>query len=221
MTRPTDQSRRRLRSGLPVAALALVAYIPLLLTSPGEVGGDTKAYLTIDPSRWLSRVAFVWQDSIGAGGVTHQNIGYLWPMGPWFWVFDKLGVPMWVAQRLWLGTVLFAAGAGVLWLMRRFIDPRIAVAAAFFYMLSPYLLHYSERMSVLLLPWAGLPWMIGLTARAREAPQAYMRVRPPSAIWKSSVSEVTVPLSLTAFPAPLASTRWSCFPPPNRSITVP
>ena len=168
MTRPTDQSRRRLRSGLPVAALALVAYIPLLLTSPGEVGGDTKAYLTIDPSRWLSRVAFVWQDSIGAGGVTHQNIGYLWPMGPWFWVFDKLGVPMWVAQRLWLGTVLFAAGAGVLWLMRRFIDPRIAVAAAFFYMLSPYLLHYSERMSVLLLPWAGLPWMIGLTARARE-----------------------------------------------------
>jgi arabinofuranan 3-O-arabinosyltransferase len=168
MTRLTDQSRRRLRSGLPVAALALVAYIPLLLTSPGKVGGDTKSYLTIDPSRWLSRVAFVWQDSIGAGGVTHQNIGYLWPMGPWFWVFDKLGVPMWVAQRLWLGTVLFVAGTGVLWLMRRFIDPRIAVAAAFFYMLSPYLLHYSERMSVLLLPWAGLPWMIGLTARARE-----------------------------------------------------
>jgi arabinofuranan 3-O-arabinosyltransferase len=168
MNRLTDQSRRRLRSGVPVAALALIAYIPLLLTSPGEVGGDTKSYLTIDPSRWLSRVAFVWQDAIGAGGVTHQNIGYLWPMGPWFWVFDKLGVPMWVAQRLWLGTILFAAGAGVLWLMRRFVDSRIAVAAAFFYMLSPYLLHYSERMSVLLLPWAGLPWMVGLTAKARR-----------------------------------------------------
>src|SRR6478735_4837886 len=168
MPRLTDLSRRRVRSGLPVAALALLAYIPLLLSNPGKVGGDTKSYLTIDPSRWLSRVAYVWQSSIGAGGVTHQNIGYLWPMGPWFWVFDKLGVPMWVAQRLWLGTILFVAGTGVLWLMRRFVDPRIAVAAAFFYMLSPYLLHYSERMSVLLLPWAGLPWMIGLTAKARR-----------------------------------------------------
>lgn len=168
MTGLTEASRRRLRSGLPVAALALVAYIPVLLSSPGTVGGDTKSYLTIDPSRWLSRVEWLWSPSIGAGGVTHQNVGYLWPMGPWFWVFDKLGVPMWMAQRLWLGTILFLAGAGVLWLMRRFVDPRIAVAAAFFYMLSPYLLHYSERMSVLLLPWAGLPWMLGLTARARD-----------------------------------------------------
>ena len=168
MTGLTDASRRRLRSGSPVAALALVAYIPLLLSSPGTVGGDTKSYLTIDPSKWLSRVAYVWQDSIGAGGVTHQNIGYLWPMGPFFWVFDKLGLPMWLAQRVWLGTILFAAGAGVLWFMRRFVDARIAVAAAFFYMLSPYLLHYSERMSVLLLPWAGLPWMLGLAARARD-----------------------------------------------------
>jgi arabinofuranan 3-O-arabinosyltransferase len=168
MTGLTEASRRRLRSRLPVAALAIVAYVPILLSSPGTVGGDTKSYLTIDPARWLSRVGYLWQPSIGAGGVTHQNVGYLWPMGPWFWVFDKLGVPMWVAQRLWLATILFAAGAGVLWLMRRFVDPRIAVAAAFFYMLSPYLLHYSERMSVLLLPWAGLPWMIGLAARARD-----------------------------------------------------
>ncbi len=168
MTGLTEPSRRRLRSGLPVAALALVAYVPLLLSNQGEVGGDTKAYLTLDPSRWLSRVAFMWNSSIGAGGVTHENIGYLWPMGPWYWVFDQLGVPMWVAQRLWLGTLLFAGGAGVLWLMRRFVDPRIAVAAAFFYMLSPYVLHYSERMSVMLLPWAGLPWLIGLAARARD-----------------------------------------------------
>ena len=30
----------------------------------------------------------------------------------------RLGVPDWVAQRLWLGTILFAAGAGVLFLLR-------------------------------------------------------------------------------------------------------
>ena len=92
MSRLSDPSRQRLRSGIPVAALALVAYVPLLLSNPGQVGGDTKSYLTLDPSRWLSRVAYLWSPSVGAGGVTHQNIGYLWPMGPWFWVFDKLGV---------------------------------------------------------------------------------------------------------------------------------
>src|SRR5690606_27248548 len=34
------------------------------------------------------------------------------------------------------------------------------------YMLSPYFLAYAARISVILLPWAALPWLIGLTARA-------------------------------------------------------
>ena len=33
-------------------------------------------------------------------------------------------------------------------------------------MLSPYLLDYAARISVILLPWAGLPWMIAFTIRA-------------------------------------------------------
>lgn len=154
------------RAGLVV--LGLLAYVPLLLTNPGRVGGDTKAYLTIDPAQWLSKVAWLWSPAIGAGGVTHQNIGYLWPMGPWFWLLDRFGVPMWAAQRLWLGTILFAAGLGTWWLCRRFVSPRVAVVAAFAYMLSPYVLQYSERMSVMLLPWAGLPWLLGLTILARR-----------------------------------------------------
>ncbi len=54
----------------------------------------------------------MWDPNIGMGTVTHQNIGYLFPMGPYYWVFDRLGVPDWVAQRLWLGSLLFAAGVG-------------------------------------------------------------------------------------------------------------
>ena len=34
------------------------------------------------------------------------------------------------------------------------------------YMFSPYLLNYSARISVILLPWAALPWLIALTARS-------------------------------------------------------
>ena len=37
-------------------------------------------------------------------------------------------------------------------------------------MLTPYTLDFSSRISVILLPWAGLPWMLALTIRALRAP---------------------------------------------------
>ena len=69
----------------------------------------------------------MWNPTVGLGTVTHEYIGYLLPMGPFFAVFHLLGVPVWVAQRLWLGSILFAAGLGVLYLSR---DPRAARARA-------------------------------------------------------------------------------------------
>jgi arabinofuranan 3-O-arabinosyltransferase len=88
-------------------------------------------------------------------------------MGPYYWLLDAIGVPDWVAQRLWLGTLLFAAGAGVLYLLRTFgLRGPGVVVAAIAYMLTPYTLDYSARISVLLMPWAALPWMIGLVRKA-------------------------------------------------------
>jgi hypothetical protein len=159
----------RLRAFLQHAALALVAYVPLLLTAPGRVAADTKTYLYLDPAKLLSRAVSMWDPDVGLGTVTHQTIGYLWPMGPWFWAFDTAGAPDWVAQRLWVGTLLFTAGAGVLYLLRTLGVSRRnalgALAAALVYALSPYVLHYAARISVLLLPWAALPWLVGLTER--------------------------------------------------------
>ena len=60
----------------------------------------------------------MWDSGTGLGTVTHQTLGYLFPMGPYYWLMQTLGFPDWVAQRIWLGTILFAAGAGVLFLMR-------------------------------------------------------------------------------------------------------
>ena len=98
--------------------LALVAYVPLLLTHRGMVGADTKTYLYLDPSRLLAKAPYLWDSGTGLGTVTHQTLGYLFPMGPYYWLMEQLGLPDWVAQRIWLGTILFAAGAGVLFLMR-------------------------------------------------------------------------------------------------------
>jgi arabinofuranan 3-O-arabinosyltransferase len=152
--------------GLP----ALVAYVPLLLTERGQVGADTKTYLYLDPGRVLERAPYLWDEHIGAGTITHQNIGYLWPMGPWYWLFDTLGLPDWVAQRLWLGTVMFAAALGVRFLLRTLgwrdrTGEYGVLVASLAYMLSPYVLDYAARISVILLPWAGLPWLIALTVR--------------------------------------------------------
>jgi arabinofuranan 3-O-arabinosyltransferase len=146
------------------SVVAALAYVPLLAVRPGVVTPDTKTYLYLDPLRFLKQVAFMWDPTVGLGTVSHEYIGYLLPMGPFFAVFHLLGVPVWVAQRLWLGSILFAAGLGVLYLSRilglRGPGP---TAAALAYMLSPYFLQYSGRISVILLPWAGLPFMLGLT----------------------------------------------------------
>ena len=151
--------------------ILVLAYIPLLLNDPGQVAADTKAYLYLDPGRLLERATSMWQPEVAMGTVTHQNIGYLWPIGPFYWLADIAGMPDWVAQRLWMGSVLAAAGLGVRWLLRTlgWRDGGVLVASLA-YMLSPYLLNYVDRHSVILLPWAGLPWMLGLTARALRTP---------------------------------------------------
>ena len=119
-----------MRSRWPLVLLAAICYVPLLFTAPGQVGADTKTYLYLDPGRLLSRAPSMWDPNIGFGTVTHQNIGYLFPMGPYYWLADVTGVPMWVAQRFWLGSILFLAGAGVWFLLRtlRFDTMPAAVA---------------------------------------------------------------------------------------------
>src|SRR5450432_3385648 len=74
------------------ALLALLAYVPMLLTHPGRVVADTKSYLYLDPDRLLSRAVSMWDPHIGLGTVTHQNIGYLFPMGPFYAVTHALGI---------------------------------------------------------------------------------------------------------------------------------
>src|SRR6476620_9833307 len=111
-SRAVGERHRRLE----FAAFALLAYVPFLLSSPGRVSSDTKQYLYLDPGRLLARAPYLWDPNVAAGTVPHQNIGYLFPMGPWFWLFDRLGVPDWIAQRLWLGTITFAAVLGARWL---------------------------------------------------------------------------------------------------------
>ena len=80
------------RDAVQRLVLTVVAYVPLLLNDVGRVAADTKGYLYLDPGRLLARAPYMWQPEVAMGTVTHQNIGYLWPVGPFFGFGEVLGL---------------------------------------------------------------------------------------------------------------------------------
>ena len=161
-----------IRRRFDVCIIALLAYIPLLLSAPGKLPADTKLYLYLNPGRLLSDAAFTWDTRQLGGWVPHQNVGYLWPTGPWFAFFEWLNVPDWITHRLWLGTLLVIAGLGARWLAKILDLPvNSAFIAGVAFKLSPYVLPYISRTSALLLPWALLPWIVGLTLKLIREPK--------------------------------------------------
>lgn len=148
-------------------ALALLSYVPTFTSKPGMVAADTKQYLYLDPGRLTRGAASMWDPHQGMGTVTHQNIGYLFPMGPYYWAIHALGIPMWVGQRIWMGTLLFSAGTGVLWCTRHLGLSRLGgFVAAVAYTATPYIIDYIARISAILMPWAAVGWMLGLVVLA-------------------------------------------------------
>lgn len=105
-----------------------------------------------------------WDPSQFGGWVPHQMTTYLWPSGPWFVLWDTIGAPDWIAHRLWIATLLFMGGWGVLRLAHLLgLSAPAALVAASVYQLSTYILPYISRTSVMLLPWAALGWLTILT----------------------------------------------------------
>ena len=162
---------RRFQTAISIVILALLAYLPALTASPGRMPTDSKLYVYLDPGRFLADTTTSFDPRQFAGWVPHQHIAYLWPTGPWFWFFDTLGFADWVAHRLWIGTLLVGAGLGVRYLARLLgANPLAALVAGLVYQLSPYVLPYISRTSVLLLPWAGLGWIVAFTVLATRRP---------------------------------------------------
>ncbi len=107
----------------------------------------------------------MWDPTVGLGTVTHEQIGYLFPLGPFFWAVHALGHPA-VGGPTPVGGVdaVRRPGSGVLVPVphdrARRARGRSWPPSA--YMLSPYWLQDMGRIGSLVLPWAGLGWMVGL-----------------------------------------------------------
>ena len=94
MTDTAPSLVRRLRVTTAVVALVALAFSQ----APGKLIGDTKSDLVLDPGAFLRRAVEAWNPQQGFGVLANQSYGYLWPMGPFFWLGHELGVPGWAVQ---------------------------------------------------------------------------------------------------------------------------
>ncbi|MFC7724504.1 DUF3367 domain-containing protein [Nocardioides sp. GCM10028917] len=157
--RPEGDGRRlALRLVATCAALVGLAFAQ----SPGAQTADTKLDLVVDPGGMLVKALSMW-DPIGAfGQVGNQAYGYLWPMGPFFWVGHLLDMPGWVVQRLWLALVLVAAFVGCARLLRALgvKDDFAVILGGLAYALSPRMLTTVGPISIEAWPSAMAPWVL-------------------------------------------------------------
>jgi hypothetical protein len=163
---PTD---RRVPAVLGAAAFALA-----FAQRPHLASADTKINLHVDPGRFLADAASMWTSSGGLGGVqSGQQVGYLFPIGPFFAAGHWLGLADWVVQRLWLGALLALAAWGVVRLLDALLGPLPAaggLAAGAVTILNPFVVTYANRTTVTLLAYAALPWLLLAVHRGVREP---------------------------------------------------
>lgn len=157
--------------------LAVLMLVLALAQRPGERFADSRIELTVDPGRFLDRITSVWTSTGDLGHVSSaQFIGYLFPMGPFFAAMHSLGVPMWVANRLWLAIVLTVAAWGAVWLMDALYSRERGIAhlvAGALFGLNPYVITFLSRSSVVLLAYAALPWLLLVLHRGLRRPAGW------------------------------------------------
>ncbi|MEV0581997.1 alpha-(1-_3)-arabinofuranosyltransferase [Nonomuraea sp. NPDC050310] len=139
-------------------------------TAPERIISETKLDMPVNPLGFLERALSLW-DPAHFGHLQNQAYGYLFPMGPFYAVADWAGMPDWMAQRLWMGLVLCAAFAGMIYLGRALGigTPDTRALGALAYALAPHAQALIGVNSSEFLPSAIVPWMlIPLVRGSRE-----------------------------------------------------
>lgn len=143
---------------LVCAGLTALAFIQ----DPGRIAADTKLDLNINPGGLMSRALHLW-DAMGfSGQLQNQGYGYLWPMGPFYWLGQTIGLPTWVVQRLWWALLLCTAFLGMVKLASLLgIGTRgTRVVGALAFALAPRVVSTMGAVSIESWPLALAPWVL-------------------------------------------------------------
>lgn len=150
---------------------ALVLVLFAFIQRPGMLVADTKFDLVVDPGRFLSRATSMWDGGAAFGQIQNQAYGYFFPMGPFFWIGEQLGLAPWVTQRLWWSLLLILAFFGLLKVAETLGvgKPWTRVVAAFAYALSVHITTIIGASSVEAWPTALVPWVLWAVMRGTHS----------------------------------------------------
>ena len=157
----------RLLARLKVLAVCVLLGALAASIDPGRIVSDTKIDLTINPLGFMERALHLW-DASYFGQLQNQAYGYFFPNGPFHLLFDVLGMPEWLIQRLWMAALLIAAFLGVYKVAEALglgtVNTRLIAGIA--YALAPRVLtllsyNSAELQPMLLMPWILLPLILG------------------------------------------------------------
>ena len=139
-----------------------VVLVLFLAVDPGRQTFDTKLGVALAPRRFLSDLGRLWHDQGGFGGIADQYVGYAFPMLPYYWLTDLVGLPVWLAERLWMSVVVSVAFWGALRLAERLGIGSSAsrLLGALVYALWPVFTVVVGSTSAAALPGAFLPWVL-------------------------------------------------------------
>lgn len=148
----------RIRLGAWSLFLAALAFVQ----APGRIVGDTKLDLVVAPGSFLQRALGLWDPNGAFGQVQNQAYGYLFPMGPFFWLGSVIDLPGWVVQRLWWSLILVVAFLGMVKLLSLLGvgAPWARVVASLAFALSPRFLSVLGPSSIEVWPSALAPWVL-------------------------------------------------------------
>lgn len=145
-----------------LAAMSLGLAALAFIQDPGKIAADTKLDLVVAPGELMARALHLWEPLGFFGQLQNQGYGYLFPLGPFFWLGDTVGLPAWVIQRLWWSVLLIVAFLGIVRLARLLgmggFWPRVVAGLA--YALAPRMVTELGVLSVEVMPFALAPWVL-------------------------------------------------------------
>jgi arabinofuranan 3-O-arabinosyltransferase len=147
---------------LALAGVSLLVFVACMVQAPGHIIADTKLDLYVDPGRFMARSLNLWDSSSSFGQVQNQAVGYLFPMGPFFALARLIGIPVWIAQRLWLAVLVSLGtwGTARMAAALRIGSPTGWVVGGLIYGLSPFVVGQLASTSAGVIPAALAPWVV-------------------------------------------------------------
>jgi arabinofuranan 3-O-arabinosyltransferase len=152
---------------LKVLAGLWVAFLGVALAqAPGLIETDTKLPLIASPLTYFDSALHLWNQTV-FGGTAQLGTGFLFPMGLFFLLTHILHIPLWIAERIWLASLLTIACWGVVRLSEALqIGNRwTRVLAGLAYCAAPIVISWittsGALLAVVFLPWVLRPLVVG------------------------------------------------------------